>query len=672
MNNPGYMHQGKNHRTKSRRLFLFLLCAVFIRERAAAGVQAELFVSPGGNGSACTENSPCGLTGAREKVRGINGAMTGDIVVTLAGGEYVLDGPLELGAEDGGSGGHRVIYRASSGGGVPRVQGGRRITGWTADGNGIFRAPYDGPGFRQLYVNGKRAVRARMPDREDERSFAPYYRILGWNRDTKCVKIRSADIDAWTGLRDIEMIVKHHWETSHYRIDRFDTDGPEAWVYFREPENDIERWSERCCPGWELEQTYYFENSIDFVDSPGEWFLDRSQGMVYYYPLQGESVDAAVIIAPALDRLLDIDGPGYVTFEGIVFEYANWDMPDRARVGIQAGYRRGYFGFIPGNIKIANAHHLRFARNLIRFLGGAGIEFSYGTHDNVIEENRFTDIAGNGIMIYVNREETSPPPSSQCRRDTIRNNIITRVARDYSGNVGINVTYVCSLVVEHNEISDLPYTGISLGWGWTLRQTVLRDNIIRNNHIHHVMQLHDDGAGIYTLSLQPGTVVSENWVHDIRRSYWAESYPVAGVYLDQGSSLILVEDNVISNVSQKTNCNKCIGNTWKGNDSDDPLVKNRAGPQIEPPLNIEHSPRPFRVPGTGFSVNTGDGVSISTRSHGPVIIRIFSLSGRLMHSFRGTGPTVYRVPSARFSSGVYIVKAQSAESLFMEMYTHPR
>src|SRR4029079_19376939 len=119
-----------------------------------------------------------------------------------------------------------------------------------------------------------------------------------------------------------------------------------------------------------------------------------------------------------------------------------------------------------------------------------------------------------------------------CKNIVVKNNYFTRVARDYHGSVAVLATYVEGRVVEHNEIFDLPYTGISVGWGWTTEDTALGNNSIRYNRIHRVLTQLSDGGGIYTLSKQPGTVVQENYVYDLNKSEWSDAF-IAGIYLDE-------------------------------------------------------------------------------------------------------------------------------------------
>jgi parallel beta-helix repeat protein len=215
---------------------------------------------------------------------------------------------------------------------------------------------------------------------------------------------------------------------------------------------------------------------------------------------------------------------------------------------------------IPAAIHLQNAENVRFVHNTFRNLGGAGVTLWAGVNDTVVDGNTFQDIAAGGISIAMDLMKKPSEPQI-CRRNLITNNFITRVGRDYHSSVGVFAGYTQRLVIEHNELTDLPYTGISVGWGWTTENTALKNNLIRRNRIHHVMTQLSDGGGIYTLSKQPGTNIIENHIFHIIRSPWAGEFSIAGIYLDAGSSLITVEDNVLENVPLGIFLNEAQNNT---------------------------------------------------------------------------------------------------------------
>ena len=190
------------------------------------------------------------------------------------------------------------------------------------------------------------------------------------------------------------------------------------------------------------------------------------------------------------------------------------------------------------------------------------------------------------------------------------------VGQIYTGSHGINATYTSRTIIEHNEFVHLPYNAISVGWGWTDLETSLRDNRIQYNLIHDVMQLHDDSAGIYTLSYQPGTTITENWIHDLNRSEWAEQFGIGGIYLDEGSRGIRVERNVLMNVPEMIHLNTIRENLLIDNYHQYDWVKTFAGiqpylkvktyPDVEAPtLIVALSPNELKAPNHKMVTYTG-------------------------------------------------------------------
>jgi hypothetical protein len=250
---------------------------------------------------------------------------------------------------------------------------------------------------------------------------------------------------------------------------------------------------------------------------------------------------------------------------------------------------QAWVGRQPAAVTVAGAHDIRFERCRFEHLAATGLDFEWGTHDDTIEGCMFRDIGGNGIMIGSFQEggiETHVvyDPADErviCQRERIANNLVTQCGTEDWGCVGIAVGYGREITIEHNEVSDLPYSGISVGWGWTKLPSALRDNRIHANHVHHVGKQMCDLACIYTLSAQPGTVISENSLHSIalkpyvyRPNHWYY------VYLDEGSSYITTRDNWYPEDRTFEN-DPGPDNTWHGNGpTASPEIKAAAG--LEP------------------------------------------------------------------------------------------
>jgi Right handed beta helix region len=521
---------------------------------------------------------------ARERRSGQN------ITVFLRGGTYPIAKAIEFTPQDSGAGKFSVIYRAFAAEPVI-LSGGQTIKGWERLENGLYKAAVNGSNFRQLYVNGKRAVRARTPNQNQ------YFKLKSWDVKNQAIKVKSADSRHIPDTKTVEMVIQRAWNQSRLRIDRVDPQtGPtpiaadrSSNIMLRSPER--ERAFNQEFPFKDDNQPYHLENAMVFLDAPGEWYLDHAKGEVFYQPRVGESVAQMQAIAPQIETLINIQGSKAspvqnLAFCELAFQHTTWLVPnDQGYVGTQAGIAYDDQS-ASSAIGVQYAHHITFERNRFQHLGGMGLRLANGTRDVVVNANVLTDIADNAVSIGVPIDD-NPDPQEQVSNHRISNNYIAQIGQDYFGSVGIFAGYASGLRIEHNELTDLPYSAISIGWGWTDRDTSLRNNLIQSNHIYGVMNLLFDGGAIYTLSKQPGTVISRNYIHDLVPSAWLPKGPesewLSGIYLDQGSSFMRVQDNVIVNVpikiTEQSVAPPAQNNTLTNNDQDLTDVKTFSGIQ---------------------------------------------------------------------------------------------
>ena len=537
---------------------MLILCVVFLL--AVSSVQAATYyVSPG-------EDT---IQPVRDAIRSVNSNMTEDIIVYLRGGIYWLTNTLTFDQRDSGTKGYNIIYKAYPGE-KPIISGGSQITGWALVGNGVYKAPVGALRFRQLYVNGKAAVRAREPELNN------YYRVLSWDTTNQLVKVRSQDIARWSRLNKVEMVATHHWLSSRYLINDFSVSETTASVSIQTPlgilvDEQGQAHNPFTLPYsfWRYDNPYYFENAFELLDTEGEWYLNPETSEVFYKARAGENVESAQIIAPKLQNLVKVVGTKVasahnIQFYGITFEHSTWTMPSQGIFGSQI---TDVVPRITGALHLENANNVLLERNIFQNIGGGGIVLYSRTNDNIIRGNVLKDISGSGIIVDLAGAVTDnlvvivkPSSANASSRNIISNNYITRVGIEYS-DVGIGTIYADGTIIEHNELVDTPYSGISVGWGSTEANTTLKNNIVRYNRIHRVMNFFDDGAGIYTLSKQPGTMIYENYVYDIVPSAWAGGHPIAGIFLDEGSSSMVLKNNVVEDVPLGLNMNMASGNT---------------------------------------------------------------------------------------------------------------
>ena len=554
---------------------LMLFVALLVAYASVLGAQPNAYyVSPAGSdANPGTEAQPFKtIARARDEVRGHNQSMTADITVYLRGGRYGLEKTLLFEPRDSGTNGHQIIYENYRGE-TPVISGGRRIGGWRQDSGNRWKAATDLADFRQLYVGGKRAVRAhggRLPGAE-----------LYGREAYKTSDVSMAD---WKNQSDIEFVYDMEWERTICKVARIQKEGSSAVVTMLEPYFTLARLKDG------IQQSFptHIENALELLDEPGEWYLDRAAHVVYYIPRPGEDLASAEVMAPAVEKLMELEGtldaPVHdLVFEGIKFSYASWLRPSQTgHVDTQANFiitpqnvvarAGGFMGNLhnentksPSNIVLHAAHSVRFESCTFTQFGSGGIDLEYGSQDNVIEGCRFYDLSGSGVQVGDVCEHHPKDVRQIVKGNRIVNNYIHDVAVDYKAGVGVFAAYTDGTVIAHNEISNLPYSGVSVGWGWgeedagggdphyyqpfTYNDPTPSKNLVcEYNHIHHVMLERNDGGGIYTIGNMPGSVIRGNLIHD------ATGRP-GGVYLDEGSGFIEVTGNAVYNVWRAMNYN---------------------------------------------------------------------------------------------------------------------
>jgi hypothetical protein len=527
---------------------------------------ASFWVSPDGNDSdPGTRARPFRtIHRAQRAVRDLDSRPSGKVTVYLLAGTYELEQPLVFTSNDAGRDGSVVEYRAAHGH-RPIVSGGRTVTGWQPHdkARGIWRAPVGvGTDTRQMWVNGRRAVRARSDATPD-----------GFEITETGYLYTGSDFDFtnWRNLRAVEVVSFRRWRSFRCRIDevqptpdglRIDMQNP-SWrlsYEFHHP------WGNITLPVW-------IENAYELLDQDGEWYLDQDEGCLYYKPLPGEDLTTAETVIGQLETLVDIHGEPNepvrnLEFDGLTFSYATWHQPN-SEFGfsvIQAGYHRtsddqtpeAGSEKLPAHVTMQSAERVRFHRCRFEHLGGSALELESGTKRASVIGNLFADISGNAIQISGIEARHHHPQREQAVvfGNRIANNCITDAATEYHGCVGIWVGYADSTTIHHNTIFDLPYSAISIGWGWGTADpggsagyttpTTSRNNSISYNHIHHLTTRLIDGGGIYTLSAQPDSQIRGNYIHHAVTNHYDDSL----VYLDEATRYYTVEDNILCSTPQ--------------------------------------------------------------------------------------------------------------------------
>lgn len=552
---------------------------------AAPAAPLELWVSPRGDDRAAgTRAAPLRtLHHARDVIRAARPRDGAE--VRIGGGTHRLHAPLVLDARDGGRPGAEVVYRAAPGS-RPVLSGGRPVTGWVLHDRrrGIWRAEVaPGTRSRQLYVGGRRAVRARS---------GPY--PAGFVRTADGFRAATTAMRSWRRPSDLEAVAVLQWKVMRCGVAAVRGDE----LVMREP-----CWTNaNSFPAlWAFPVLTRLENAYELLDRAGEWYLDSRAGRVYYRPRPGQRMTRVRAELAVGESLVDVRGTAarpveHVRFTGLTFAHATWLGPsgpdgyaaDQSGFHVTgAGTRPNVVGHVerptrtPGNVRLRHVRHVTFARNDFRHLGAVALDFDTGTQHAEIVGNRFTDVSAAAIQVggVLPRDHHPRRPADVTRDNRIAHNLVTRVGREYQDAAGIFAGYTTRTTIEHNDISDVPWSGIALGWGWGLvdpggflglpgatagmwgtwtTPTASRGNRVLRNRIRRFLQVVWDGGAVYTQGRQgagpaDGEVIAGNVASGKR--------PAAGgnvFYTDGGSRYVTLTGNVsLDNPVGRTDFGPC-------------------------------------------------------------------------------------------------------------------
>lgn len=492
---------------------------------------------------------------ARDAIRALKagGKFVSPITVWVRSGVYALNEPLVFKPEDSGIPGKPIVYSAYPGEG-PVLSGGRAVTGWSGPGEAVGKASgvkasdqISGPGqprpiwatrlpeveagewyFREVFVNGQRRQRARSPNTgfffSDGQISAD---------DLARFKFRNQDIRAaWAEEGDVEVVALMKWAEMRLPIKSVD-----------EATHTVTLAQKRQEWGDERDVRYWVENSYEALDAPGEWFLRRRDGMLFYWMLPGDDLTANPVIAPRLQQLVRLEGDAEagqlvhdLTLRGFTFAYTDWSMPANGYVDMQAAYN------LPAAVEMIGARNCSLEKCLFTHLGQYAVEIHKGSKGNRVVGNEMTDLGAGGVRIG-----DPKIPSGELEATSgnlVSDNHIHNMGVVYPAAVGVWIGQSSGNTISHNEINDTYYTAISAGWTWGYGPTAAHDNVLEFNSLHDIGRgmLSDMGC-IYTLGVQPGTVERNNLCHDVTR--YVHGYGGWGLYTDEGSSNIVLENNVV-------------------------------------------------------------------------------------------------------------------------------
>ncbi|MGA2258386.1 MAG: right-handed parallel beta-helix repeat-containing protein [Thermoguttaceae bacterium] len=561
---------------------------------AKAGEQpavCQFFVSPAGNdANPGSQGKPfASLRRARDAVRQlIASGLRGDVSVIFRQGVYELSESLVFGPEDSGSEQFAVTYAAQPGETVI-LSGGRKISGWKRGEGEIWTAAVPGVAegkwyYRNLFVHGKRAIRARTPNQDAKpNSFQLKDAELSKDLSRFTLSVAPGVLGDWRNTADIEVMVAGNWEINRKQVESLDV--PANRIVLAPPHQSGPDYIFPAAGRW-----YHLENAREFLDQPGEWYLDRKTGTLSYWLRPGEDMARVEVVAPVLQQLLAVKGTPQkpvrnLHFKGLRFEHTDWQLPKEGYMGVQACHYGNAEYHVPAAACFTWAEHCSVEDGVLAHLGGCGVEIAMGCRENLIQGNGVFDVSANGILVSGPNAEAEMPKGNH-----VSNNHVHACGVEFYGAVGIWAGITQGTVISHNLIHHLPYTGISVGWQWNPQPTACKENRIEYNHVFDVMNRLRDGGCIYTLGFQPGTVIRGNHVHDVHRSVFAQGAPSNGMFIDEGSKGFLFERNVIyRTAAELVRFNACNRDwhTWRDNYIGDSEINKTGAKEIMAQAGLE-------------------------------------------------------------------------------------
>lgn len=556
----------------------------------------DIWISPNGSdANPGTSQLPkatltAALLQARQLRQANDPSVTGGIHIILKGGTYRLSESVVLTQKDAGTAASPTFIEAAPGE-TPIISGGVPVTDWQDAGvvsglpniaqNRIWVAntPQIGGAnlnFRQLYVNNAKVNRASSKESIN--------RLLAADKTNQNIQIPTPRMSV-KNAKNMELTIIQDWELANLRIKSIDSLGSKTKFTFQQPESGIEfkrPWPNLVASdGSSNNQFFFLSNAIELLNRPLEWYNDSTAGKLYYWPRAGQDKSTIQVIAPALETLIKIEGTldstvSYIRFKGINFEHSTWMRPSHAgQIPLQSGNyildaysdasapggNVAWVGRQPAGVTVKGASHINFDGCIFQHMAANGLDFVSGTHNDSVQGCVFTDIGGSGIQIgyfgdkdFEAHRAYNPTDNREvCQFEVIKNNYITNVTTEDWGCIGVSVGYASDITISHNEIGNVNYSAISVGWGWTGTANCMKNNKITANYIHNFANNMQDVGAIYTLSTQPNSEMTGNRIEKMGDPIYNANRWAFCIYLDEGTDYYNVSNNWTEKSSTNTN-----------------------------------------------------------------------------------------------------------------------
>jgi len=564
------------------KLLIALIVLVGLRANAA-----EIWISTSGSDSNIGTKDlplatlPQAVLKARQLRQANDPSIVGGIHIILKGGTYQLSQTLVLSQKDAGTAASPTYIEAAPGE-TPVISGAVTVDGWQDAGvvpglpavaqNRIWVANTPQVGgatlnFRQLWAKNGKRNRASTLD-------APLTRLISVDKAAQNFIIPTPKMPV-KNAKNMELTVVQDWALASLRVNTIDSLGLKTKLTFKQPESGLEckrPWPRLSGVEGALNNQYFFlSNAIELLNKPYEWYNDSTAGKLYYWPRAGEDMSTFKAYAPALETLIRLEGTldstvSYIKFKGISFEHTTWMRPSYAgHIPLQSGQyildayldasapggNVAWVGRQAGGVMLKGASHINFDGCIFKNMAATGLDFVSGTHNDSVQGCVFTDIGGNAIQVgyfgdkdFEAHKAYNPADNRLvCQNEVIKNNYIKSISTEDWGCIGVNVGFASDITIAHNEIADVNYAAISVGWGWTNLANCMKNNKINANYIHGFANNMQDVGGIYTLSSQPNSQMIGNRIEGQGTPLYNANSWAFCIYLDEGTDFYNVSDN---------------------------------------------------------------------------------------------------------------------------------
>lgn len=480
------------------------------------------------------------LRQAREARAGLPAGARGAIRIVFPAGEYPVFEPVVLTPADSGTELVPTVLEAEVPGQAIWVGGLRLTPSADAPATGPWRYSLKGIRHRvdartggQFYIGEQRAELARQPNAGTD-----WFVQRPFTENGKSQFVASPEQAAWldalsTKQRSRAIVhLMQSWTSGRHRIAEVSDLGV---VSINPPAN----WAFH---GFGQRQRFSVQNVRAALDAPGEWM--EEDDAVLYLPRQATERKQTGYLAvnPLLlqmkGRAARGDWVEHVQIKGLAFAYAHHPlMGDQAQGDWQGAVKVG------AAIELSGARDIAFSQCRIAHTGGYGLWLRDAVQKVSVTRCVLQDLGAGGVK--VGEPEAPTPGQVATGFNRLVDNVVSDTGRDFPGAVGIWLGHTFGNVVQGNVVAHTTYTGISVGWQWGFGKASSGDNQIRNNVLWDIGQGRmADLAGIYTLGVSPGTVISGNLIRHVRgwQNYGAGAW---GIYNDEGSSDIRVEGNAV-------------------------------------------------------------------------------------------------------------------------------